>query len=106
LYIVNDYHMPFQKGNQLGKHNAHHDGNKRGQWNNIVGWLVGDGGGKYKEALGQLSQGKDIPKPQKEFLEHYETLLEFHQPKLARQQTDVDLKGNIEFVIKKPDETN
>lgn len=98
--------MPFQKGNQLGKANANQDANKRGQWNNIVGWLVGNGGTKFQEAMTSLANGIDIPKPQKEFIEYYIDLLEFHQPKLGRQSVDLDVDGKIEFIVKKLDDSN
>ena len=98
--------MGFKKGNTLGKELAGKPKAKTQQWDNIVGWLVGDGGAKYQESLDCLSRDKEISKPRKEFLEHYETLLDFHQPRLARQTSEVDIKGKFEFVIKKPDETN
>jgi hypothetical protein len=90
---------PFQKGNKLATVNKGIPKNQA--WENVAGWLVGEGGQKYKESLQSLASDKEISKPRKEFLEHYENLLEFHQPKLARQ---VDKNNNdvpkIEFVIK------
>ena len=84
--------MGFKKGNTLGKELAGKPKAKTQQWDNIVGWLVGDGGAKYQEALDLLSNDKEISKSRKEFLDHYETLLEFHQPKLARQEVKQDIK--------------
>ena len=94
--------MPFEPGNKLATSQKGNAKPKTEAWNNIVGWLVGDGGQAYKASLEDLSKDKEISKPRKEFLEHYENLLEFHQPKLARS---VDKDNNdvqkIEFVIKK-----
>ena len=84
--------MPFQKGNKLATVNKGQIKPKTQAWDNIVGWLVGEGGDAYRESLAKLSTDKEISKPRKEFLEHYETLLEFHQPKLARQQIDSTVK--------------
>lgn len=77
--------MPFQKGNQEARVNKGQPKVRVRQWDNIVGWLVGDGGYAFKEAINKLSNGEAISKPQKEFIQHYKDLLEFHQPKLARQ---------------------
>jgi len=78
--------MPFEKGNkyasvQKGKPKA-----KTQQWNNLVGWLTGDGGVAFKEKIASLSMGAELTKPEKEFLEHYKDLLEYHQPKLSRAE--------------------
>lgn len=78
--------MPFQQGNKLacvqkGKPKA-----KTQQWINLVNWLVGDGGKKFKDLIKDLSDGKAIKTEQKEFLQHFKDLLEYHQPKLARQE--------------------
>lgn len=97
--------MPFQKGNQLGKANADPAHNKRGQWNNIVGWLVGDGGNAYKELIAKQAAGEEIKKPQQEFMDRFEGLLEYHQPKLARQEVDHtslgEKIGTVVYVPKK-----
>jgi len=82
----------------INKQNAKELGRKGGQaprakttaWNNIVGWLVGDGGHKFKELIAKLSNGEKITKEQKEFLEHFKDLLEFHQPKLSRSEAKVE----------------
>ena len=76
----------FQKGNKLacvqkGKPKA-----KTQAWNNIVGYLVGDGGMAFKQKIESLSVGAEITKEEKEFLQHYKDLLEYHQPKLARTE--------------------
>ncbi len=84
--------MPFQKGNQLAK-KGHGEHSKRSQWNNIVGWLVGNGGEKYKKLLINQSEGVEINKEQKEFMDRYYSLLEFHQPKLARSESKI--KGDV-----------
>lgn len=93
--------MPFEKGNKLASVQKGKPKPKVQAWNNIVGWLVGDGGQAYKASLQDLSNDKEISKPRKEFLQHYENLLEFHQPKLARQ---VDKNNNdvqkVEFIIR------
>lgn len=81
--------MPFQKGNKLGTKLKGKPKPRVQQWDNIVGWLIGDGGLQFKQGLRELSEGKDIPKPKKEFLQHYKDLLEFHQPKLARNDTTI-----------------
>lgn len=94
--------MTFKQGNTEGSKTGAKP--KLTQWNNLVGWLVGYGGLQFNEAMEKLANGEDIPKPQKEFIEHYKDLLEYHQPKLARQ---VDKNNNdvqkVEFIIRSPE---
>jgi len=78
--------MPFQKGNKLGTKNKGVPKTKEQQWQNIVGWLVGDGGQAFLNKLKRLSIGKELKPPEREFLEHFKDLLEYHQPKLARTE--------------------
>jgi len=78
--------MPFQKGNQEGKKNLGTKYSKTHQWENLVGWLTGDGGVAFREKIANLAVGAELTKPEKEFLEHYKDLLEYHQPKLSRAE--------------------
>lgn len=78
--------MPFQKGNKLACNQRGGTKPKTEAWNNIVGWLIGKGGERYLELMVALSNGKKITKEEKEFMDRYETLLEFHAPKLARAE--------------------
>jgi hypothetical protein len=87
--------MPFQKGNKYG---ALGKGVKRTQWEALLLWLHGEGGRGYLEMLQDLKNGKELSKPQKEYMEHYEKLLEFHKPKLAR--TEVSGIDNQPIAIK------
>lgn len=64
-------------------------------WDNIVGWLVGDGGHKFKDLIADLANGKEIKKEQKEFLDHFKDLLEYHQPKLSRTEQNTTHEGEI-----------
>lgn len=77
-----------QKGTQKAKTQA---------WNNIVGWLVGDGGHQYKDLLAKLSIGEELTKSHLEFMNRFEALLEYHQPKLAR--TELTGKGGEDLKI-------
>jgi len=80
---------------ELGRKGGKTPKAKTQAWNNIVGWLVGDGGQRFKELIGKLSAGEDISKAEKEFLVHYKDLLEFHQPKLSRSDSKVE--GEFKF---------
>lgn len=85
--------MPFKKGvvsnpNQKGKPKP-----KTEQWNNIVGWLVTDGGFSFLAKLKDLSSGQELTRPEMDFIEHYERLLEYHKPKLARHEEDITSNG-------------
>ena len=78
--------MPFQKGNKLGSMNKGKKSVKTQQWENIVGWLAGKGGEAFLEKLHTLSVGAEMTREEKEFIGHYKDLLEYHQPKLSRQE--------------------
>lgn len=78
--------MAFKKGNKLATVNKGKPKVKQEQWSNIVGWLVGDGGVAFKDKLKGLSGGKEITKEEEKFMDYYMSLLEFHQPKLARKE--------------------
>lgn len=73
-------------GKKGGKSNA-----KTAAWNNIVGWLVGDGGHQYKELLAKQSVGEELTKAHEKFMDRFESLLEYHQPKLARSEQTVEI---------------
>jgi len=89
--------MPFTKesAKEYGKKGGETPSGKTKAWDNIVGWLVGDGGVAFKNKLEALSVGGEITKEEKEFLEHYKDLLEFHQPKLTRADNKTELSGKI-----------
>jgi len=80
--------MPFTKetAKKLGSKGGKAAKYNRTQWENVVGWLIGDGGIAFKDKIIELSKGRDLSKPEKEFLQHYKDLLEYHQPKLARTE--------------------
>lgn len=73
----------FQNGNRLQPPRQQKNV-KTQEWETIVDWLRKDGGVKFKELILDLANDKDIGKNQREFLEHYKDLLEYHQPRLAR----------------------
>ena len=73
----------FQKGNRLQPPREQKNV-KTQEWETIVDWLRKDGGTKFKELILDLANDKDIGRNQREFLEHYKDLLEYHQPRLAR----------------------
>jgi hypothetical protein len=87
--------MPFEKGNKLATVNKGKSKPKTQAWENIVGWLVGDGGQAFKNKIEALSVGAELTKEEKEFIGHYKDLLEFHQPKLARNDDSLNVKGNV-----------
>jgi hypothetical protein len=89
--------MTFQKGNKLATVNKGRPQAKTLAWNNIVGWLVGDGGHRFKEILGTISTGGEVTKEEKEFLGHYKDLLEYHQPKLARTEITGEGGGPLQI---------
>ena len=78
--------MPFEKGNKVASTKKGMKYAKTQAWENIVGWLIGDGGEAFKKKIESLSNGAEITKEEKEFLQHYKDLLEYHQPKLARTE--------------------
>jgi len=90
--------MVFVKGNKLGEKSRGVPKAKTEQWNNIVGWLVGDGGSSFKDKIKALSEGKEMTKEEKEFIQHYKDLLEFHQPKLSRVENNGSLNIKIEKI--------
>lgn len=84
--------MPFVKGNKLG---SLQKGTKKARtqaWDNIVGWLIGDGGHEFKKKLAKLASGEELTKAEREFMDHYKDLIEFHQPKLARTEINGEMK--------------
>lgn len=80
--------MPFDKesAKKYGAMGGKAPKAKTHQWENLVGWLTGDGGVAFKNKIASLSVGAELTKPEKEFLEHYKDLLEYHQPKLSRAE--------------------
>lgn len=95
----------FEKGNKLATVQKGKPKARTQQWDNIVGWLVGEGGCAYKELIAKLAAGEETKKPQKEFMDRFEGLLEYHQPKLARQEVDHtslgEKIGTVVYVPKK-----
>ena len=69
---------------ELGRKGGLAKSAKQTQWENILGYLVGEGGQAFKDKLQRLSCDTDLGKAEKEFMQHYKDLLEYHQPKLAR----------------------
>ena len=86
--------MPFQKGNKLGQAPKA----KAEAWNNIVGWLAGQGGSQFQKLVADLSSGKEIKPPQVQFLDYYLQLLEYHQPKRSRLTVAGDPDAPIQFM--------
>jgi len=100
--------MPFLKGNkeaskQKGKPKA-----KTEAWNHIVGWLVGDGGIKFKKILQDLSMGVKVSREEKEFLTHFKDLLEFYQPKLSRKTIVGDKESplSLDVILREIEDEN
>ena len=89
--------MPFQKGNKLATVQKGKPKAKTQAWKNIVSWLVGSGGIKFKDLIEKLSLGEEISKEEEKFLQHFKDLLEYHQPKLAR--TEVTGKNGKPFTV-------
>ena len=92
-----------QNAKELGRKGGLAPKAKTTAWNNIVGWLIGDGGNKFKELIAKLSNGEEITKEQKEFLTHFKDLLEFHQPKLSRSDSKVQADVKIDGISVKFD---
>ncbi len=78
--------MGFKVGNKLACVQKGEPKARTQQWDNIVGWLLGEGGIAYSALIAQLSRGEELLKPQHEFMDRYEGLIEYHQPKLARAE--------------------
>ena len=100
--------MPFAKGNTLAKKNIGRTNTKTQAWNNIVGWRVGDGGGQFKELVAAQATGKEVKPSQREFIKTYMSLLEYHQPKLARTEhtgkDGAELMGTTVYLPARPRE--
>ena len=80
--------MPFdsESARKYGKLGNEAKRTRRTQWENIVGWLAGRGGEAFLQKLENLSVGAEMTREEKEFIGHYKDLLEYHQPKLSRQE--------------------
>lgn len=87
--------MPFTKetAKALGRQGGLAPKPKSIAWDNIVGWLAGEGGHRYNELLAKQSNAIELSDPEREFMDRYYTLLEFHQPKLARNESKVEVEG-------------
>jgi len=102
--------MTFTKetAKELGRKGGKTPKAKTQAWNNIVGWLATDGGMTFKALLDKQSRGEDLSKPEKEFMEHYKDLLEYHRPKLSRttvagdKDNPIQAKVEIELVNANP----
>lgn len=85
--------MPFQKGcKSIGGRPKGSMNIRSLQWQGIVDWLQREGGYGYLEKLKRLDEGNKLTEPEKEFLEHYEKLLEYHQPKLGRNEQKIEVE--------------
>ena len=83
--------MPFATGNQLWKDShASRLANKESMLDILFGELGNGGADAYGEKMEQLALKNDLTKPEKEFMDRYEKLLEYIAPKRARE----DGKGN------------
>lgn len=56
------------------------------QWNDLVMYLAGDCGASVKEKIAALSNGEELSEPEHQFLSYWLQLLEYHKPKLARNE--------------------
>lgn len=98
--------MPFTKetGKYYGDIGNKTKRAKNEQFEKLLLWLMGDGGRQYQELLAKQSNAIKLSEPEREFMDRYETLIEYHAPKLART---VDKSGNdvqkVEFIIRTPD---
>jgi len=77
------------KGVQSGRAKTH-------AWENIVGWLIGEGGHKYLELLEIESSGEKLIGSQQDFMDRFEKLLEYHQPKLGRMEMSAKVEMGID----------
>ncbi len=80
--------MPFQKGHKYGERNKGVKKAKTQQWENIGAYLATEGAHKYIEIL-KNANGE-------EYLKHFEQVLEYFKPKLARQEHTGKDGGPIE----------
>jgi len=90
--------MPFTKetASQAGKQNKGVPKAKTQAWENIVGWLIGEGGHKYLELLEIESSGEKLIGSQQDFMDRFEKLLEYHQPKLGRMEMSAKVEMGID----------
>jgi len=89
--------MPFAKGNKLWKdsHSSRSDNKKR--MLEVLFGDLGEGGAEaYGDKMEQLALKKELTKPEQEFMDRYEKLLEYLAPKRARE----DGQGNPDIGTK------
>lgn len=79
--------MRFKKGHQkVGGKKKGSKNKKTIEWEAIGEYLVGEGAERAKQIL--------MSEPDKEFMNHFNLLLEYFKPKLARSETDLKIEKN------------
>lgn len=87
--------MTFQKGNTLGRLGAIQREENRRKTLDILYWLGGEGARTYNKLLQEQSKGVRLSNEQKEFMDRYERLLEYHTPKLQRSIVSGDKENPL-----------
>lgn len=84
--------MPFnsetarEAGRKGGLQRIQNENEKKRKLDQHLLWLAEGGAEKMHEKMVALSNGAEITKPEKEFIQHYKDLMEYHQPKLSRAE--------------------
>lgn len=98
--------MPFEKGNKLWKEG--HKARKENQLrlNELMGIVVSNGFTEYVEKLHKLSDKEKLEKPELDFMDRLEKLLEYAVPKLARTEVTGKNGKDLEVKLVKYDDNN
>lgn len=87
--------MPFKEGDAKPENSGRKQNvknKKTEQWEQFAEYCATEGLAKFKEELNKLS-GKD-------YIAAFTNLLEFHQPKLARNENENNQSGKIVIEVK------
>lgn len=84
---------PFKKGHEkIGGRTKGTPNKKTEQWDMFASFCLEEGLEKFRKELSTLKGEK--------YVNAYISLLEFHKPKLARTQTEIELPDNTVKVVK------
>lgn len=78
--------MTFQKGNQLWKKGLQSKKEQKSRMAQFIALVASGGITEYTDKLEKQSQGVELTKPEVEFMDRIERLIEYVQPKLARTE--------------------
>ena len=78
--------MPFQVGHQLWRKGLETRKEQANRTAELLGALVDMGSEKYGDKMMILADGEEISKPEEQFMDRLERLIEYRAPKLARQE--------------------